>query len=252
MIESRTETNSVSLGAALLHWAAWAPGLNSKAEWQQWALGERMMGTEGIPDVGFLPPMLRRRLSRLSKMALYVAYSCLPVAQPVRMVFASRHGDFGTTYTLLQSITQGEPLSPTAFSMSVHNTSAGYYSIARRDTSASTALASGDDSLESGFLDAASLLCAKRSQQVLLVYADEPLPCQFQRYCSDPFAPHAVALLLSAESGEQSIRLQLDEVDEKEAITEPHALALLRMLIRGESQLRLSTQRVIWRWVYDR
>lgn len=210
------------------------------------------MAAEGVPQVAFLPAIMRRRLSRLSKMALHVAYECWPVAEPVRTVFASRHGDVAIACGLLEAIVRGEPLSPTAFSMSVHNTASGYYSIARADKSASSALAAGADTLEAGFLDAASMLCAGRAQQVMLVCADDRLPACFSSYCNEPTVPYAVALLLSAPTeGGVSLGLELGEQPSAVQVGEPHALSLLRMLLQGRSGLVLSSPRISWHWSSD-
>ena len=70
-------------------WCAWAPGVETKSGWLQWAQNQCEIQSEGAPDVRFVPAMLRRRLSLLSRMALYVANGCLEEQQEMRTIFCS-------------------------------------------------------------------------------------------------------------------------------------------------------------------
>lgn len=117
---------------------------------------------------------MRRRLSPLSKMALKVAHDCAAERDAVRLVFASRHGELRRTTGILDDIVAGEPVSPTAFSLSVLNAMAGVYSIARRDRSPSTAISAGAQTLGYALLEAHAQYAADPSTPVLVVYADEP------------------------------------------------------------------------------
>lgn len=199
----------------------------------------------------FLPAIFRRRLSRLSKMALRVAYNCLgenPV--PMRTVFCSRHGELTRTAELLNSIVAAEALSPTAFSMSVHNTASGLHSIAHQDKSPSSAIASGIDTLESGFLDAAATLHANAETRLILVIADEPPPEPFNRIAGEDVPAYAAAFLLTnSRTAGHNVSLTLDgAVDAAAYPSEPHALSLLRFLLNNEQELTLKTDRLAWTW----
>lgn len=144
------------------------------ARWSSWPAG-----TTTTPDIGFVEPLMRRRLSTLSKMALKVAHDCASEDQAVRLVFASRHGELRRTAGILDDIAAGEPVSPTAFSLSVLNAMAGIYSIARRDRSPSTAIAAGAQTLGYALLEAHAQYAADPSTPVLVVYADEPADERF-------------------------------------------------------------------------
>ena len=91
-----------------------------------WEAHASLEGGVVLPDVGFVEPMLRRRLSPLAKMTLRVAYDCARDVPDVRIVYASRHGELLRTTTMLESLAAKEELSPTLFSMSVLNASAAY------------------------------------------------------------------------------------------------------------------------------
>ena len=196
------------------------------ARWAIW----RADAADDQPDVKFIDPMLRRRLSLLSRMTLKVANDCIHDKPEVRFVFASRHGDLGRTTTLLESLATGEELSPTSFSLSVLNASAGVLSILRRDTSPSTAISATGSSFGFGLLEAASQLAADPSTPVLLVYADEPVPALYDaEYASGP--AHALALLLECDA-----KLAFNCAFEAAAAQtgdEGHSLAFLRTLETG-------------------
>jgi hypothetical protein len=239
-----------SLAMTIEHWAAWAPGVETRPQWQQWAQGNIAISDESSPDVGFLPAMFRRRLSRLSKMMLRVAFECLHNrATPVRTVFCSRHGELPRTTELLNSIVADELLSPTLFSMSVHNTASGLYSIAHANKSASSAIASGSDTLESGFLDATASLHANDASEIMLVIADEPPPEPFKSILKAEAPAYAAAFLLAKSKQNHNITLELDEFSGTGKYSnEPHALSLLRFLINNEQELVLNTDRLTWTW----
>ena len=104
--------------------AAWAPGLTTAEEWAQWAQAPFAIAAGAEPGVKMMPPMLRRRAGPLGKMALEVAYQCLDGRSDVPSVFCSRHGEVARAVDLLTDLAHGEPLSPTAFGMAVHNATA--------------------------------------------------------------------------------------------------------------------------------
>ena len=62
-------------------WAAWAPGLTEKAHWSAFLKAGGDISQDGSPEAGFIPPLLRRRMSRLNRMALTAAFSCCSYTQ---------------------------------------------------------------------------------------------------------------------------------------------------------------------------
>jgi len=193
--------------------------------------------------------MFRRRLSRLSRMALHVAFDCAPPDQSFSTVFCSQHGELTRTLGLLNSIVQREALSPTSFGLSVHNAASGLFAIARADPSPTTSIASGVDTLESGFIHAACALNSGYDSQVLLVVADEPVPPPLEQYGDPSLLPHAAAFLLTGSKSES--RLSLSSRGELATPHhEPHGLALVRFLIRGGTHLEIPTERLTWIWDY--
>jgi hypothetical protein len=170
--------------------AAWAPGIETRDAWLAWAKGNHPIGGTSEPAVRAMTPLLRRRASFLGKMALEVAYQCLGDQRGVPAVFCSRHGESARSVDLLLDLAKLVPLSPTSFSLSVHNATAGLFSIARGEHSNSIALAGGQSTVEHGVIEACGLL-GDGEPQVLLVVYDCPLPTVYQEFedCDEqPFA----------------------------------------------------------------
>src|SRR4051812_6705411 len=101
----------MALTFSILDWKAWTPAHDLQ------------------PDVSVIPAMLRRRLSPIGRAALSVIMPLADSQGAMPLVYVSRHGDLNRTLGLLQDLALGEPLSPTAFSLSVHNATAGLFSI---------------------------------------------------------------------------------------------------------------------------
>ncbi|WP_243302455.1 beta-ketoacyl synthase chain length factor [Geothrix oryzisoli] len=150
----------------------------------------------GPPDVAFLDPLIRRRLSPLGRAMLHCAQRAAGDQGPLPSVFSSRHGEAGRSLPVLEDLAQGLPPSPTQFSMNVHNASAGIWSIARRDPSPSLSLAAGLESFAWGLVEAQAIHAAAPETPVLLVHGDAPLPPLWASFDANPLPLHALALLI--------------------------------------------------------
>jgi hypothetical protein len=203
----------------------------------------------------FLPSLQRRRLSDLSKLALWAAFDCAGPAA-VRTVFASPHGEIQRTQALLANLAAAEPLSPTAFSLSVHNTASGLYSIASNNCEPSTAIAAGADTLALAVVEAAGAL--QHCERVLVVFADEPLPAHYTT-ASRCEMPHALALLLEKSAAgprytlASSATLASDPVLANGAAAasvpaESPALSAIRWLCDERRELHVPGERRGWLW----
>lgn len=225
--------------------AAWAPGLSTPEAWVEWAATPMPIAAQGEPGVKAMAAMQRRRLGQLGKMAMEVAYECMGEHRDIPTVFCSRHGETARAVGLLNDLVRGEPLSPTAFGMSVHNASAGMFSIARADRANHVALAAGTSTLEHSVIDACALL-ADGARMVLLVACDAPLPEVFDSFADRAEQPHAFAWLMVPGDG---LTLQWGATEENEDIGGlPGTLEVLRFFVAGEPQLERVAQRRRWRW----
>ena len=237
---------------------AWAPGLDTAAAWLEWAHGRADMNTAvADPKVAKMPPMLRRRASATGKMALEAAYACLPeqaVPSDLPVIFASRHGECARSVELLQELARHAPLSPTSFSLSVHNANGGLWSIARGDRSNNIAIAAGSSTVEHALIEACGLL-ADGAPQVLLVMADNPPPEVFAAYADCAEQSFAWAWLLQADAdantGERLSLSWTAEDGETASATDvaaPGGLDILRFFLRRDAELTRVAGGRCWRW----
>ncbi|MDN7179846.1 beta-ketoacyl synthase chain length factor [Caballeronia sp. SEWSISQ10-4 2] len=150
-------------------------------------------------DINFIEPIVRRRLSSLSRIALKVAHDCVAERDHVRVVFASRHGELRRTTDILRAISAGEPVSPTAFSLSVLNAMTGIFGIARGDRSPASAISAGAETLGYALLEAHAQFAADPSSPVLVVYADEQADAAYGTI-EDEVQGGALAILLDARA----------------------------------------------------
>jgi len=227
-------------------WQAWAPGLTCAHDWAQWAQDPcDLPSSDAQPDVSFLPAMQRRRLSRLARMVFTVA-TPLAAGQPeMPLVYASRHGETARTFAILKDLASGEPLSPTQFSLSVHNAIIGLWSIQQKDTSEMTALAAEGDGLEHAVLEA-SFLLSEGAPAVLVVVAEDQTPDIYSPWTSDVSFPYAVALLLKPG---RTWQLSLRTADADTPSTKrPHAIELIGALLNGRSAFQHRWESRQWNW----
>lgn len=143
------------------------------------------------PDVSFVPPMERRRLTEVEKAALSVAWRVCPQGESVPVVFASRWGEIGTTLKLMRQLHDEGEMSPAGFSNSVHNAAPGHFSLLTKNRAPYTAIAAGPDSYEMGLLEAST-----HPGKVVFVYAEETTPDYYLPDFEDRQTAHAVALLI--------------------------------------------------------
>jgi hypothetical protein len=190
------------------HWATWPDDLAG--------LPPAGNGVDTpLPTLAAMPPMMRRRVEPLGRMALHVAYACQGEDAALPVIFASRYGDVPRSIALLRQLVDGQTPSPTAFSLSVHNAIGALWSIAGGHTAPYTAIAAGDETVEAAFTEALGLL-ADGAAAVMVICYDEPLPAPYDVYAGHPDLPHAWACRLRLTDG-PGISLASRQADPGEA-----------------------------------
>jgi Beta-ketoacyl synthase, N-terminal domain len=234
---------------SITRWQAWTPGIKQAEDWQAWLSGELPPLPDEQPDVSYLPGLLRRRLDRFGRMALTTAWPCAQGLDAVRYVFASRHGALNRTVELLVALADNNLLSPTMFTLSVHNSVPGLFAIARGDRSPATAMAAGADTLGLSILEAASMI-AESGAPVLLTYADDALPDPFRGLVSETgVRPFAISLLLAAASGEPA-RCHLEYQAHPSASEQSQEHSLIQFLSEEVDRIELGVHQK-WRLERD-
>ncbi|MBE8715864.1 3-oxoacyl-ACP synthase [Cellvibrio sp. KB43] len=247
-MDGNNNGKSIMMNVRISRCVAWAPNLSTDADWQAWSRGERALQGDDTPRAQRVPAMLRRRLTRWGRLALEVAGELTEsLAADTPIIFSSRHGDTHRTETLLTDLANCEPLSPTAFSLSVHNAPLGLYTIVEKITSPSLAVAAGRETFAHAWLEAYTWL-QQGASQVLLVHADELLADFFRPDTDEQDAPLALALLLTADEG-SAVSLRFDALDQRTlSDTQAQPLAFLQWWYSEAPALRWCGDRLCWQW----
>jgi Beta-ketoacyl synthase, N-terminal domain len=217
-------------------------------DWRTWLNGGLSPSPEDQPDVSFLPGLLRRRLDRLGRMALYTAWPCAEGLDSIQYIFASRYGDMNRTVELLTALANEDTLSPTLFTLSVHNNVAGLFAIARGDRSAATAMAAGADTLVLSILEGANMI-AEGAKHVVVTYADDLVPDIYREFVTeDTMHPFAISLLLTPVN-EVPLRCRMGRYTGSITQQQSSETALIRFLSEDATGVVLGTNQT---WQLER
>jgi len=202
-----------------------------------------------LPVLHWVPPMQRRRLSIFNRIALYAAYETGHNEGELAVVFSSRHGDLHKTSALLDTLANNESLSPTAFSMSVHNASAGLLSIFTGNHAASNTISAGRDSFFMALVDAYARISSGVCDKVLVIHCDQALPKEYLCFQDEQQIDHAVSFVMS-KNGDGAV-VSLDMARKKNYSDEffdlPQALAFVDVLLNKSSAATIQGVHSDWK-----
>ncbi len=194
-----------------------------------------------------IPLMLRRRLSPLAKDVFCAIINCIGNNKNIPVLFSSSHGELAKSFKMMEELEQGEGISPTAFSLSVHNAIAGLFSIVYKNKLSYTVIAPGEEGIAVAFIEALGVL-SEGAENTLVVMYDEPL---LDFYTSTPFKistkeSGVVALLISKSGPGISLSLNYSPKigdDGEHAVQIP---MLLNFLNGNEKELIINLTRHSW------
>lgn len=143
-----------------------------------------------LPSPGLLPAAERRRSGAIVKLSLAVGLEAVESAalDPADLpsVFSSSGSDGENCHAICEMLaSQDRQISPTRFHNSVHNTAAGYWSIATGAMTASSVLGAFDASFAAGLLEGLTQVVVDGTRTVLLacdtaypepLYSARPIP----------------------------------------------------------------------------
>ncbi|MCP5079052.1 MAG: beta-ketoacyl synthase chain length factor [Psychromonas sp.] len=233
------------------NWLALSPGLATQEEWINWSENNHQWPKE-LPPVtaSLIKPMMRRRMSSLSKLALQAALKLSAEVAIDYIVFSSRHGELTRTATLISDIVQGEDASPMAFSQSVHNTAAGLFTINANRPTPVTSIAAVESTLHHALIEATIYIKENPKHCVLVVDFDEPLPELYEKYESSissekPYQGYAFAALLS-----DGDKFQLSWNKSTQPVTAqlPQTFSVIDFLLQEKQKNTISDTRLSWNW----
>lgn len=217
-------------------------------KWSTWPPVDKV--SESQKEVlSSIPAMLRRRLTPLAKIVFCATIPCMR-DNSLPTIFSSTHGELAKSFNMMEMIEAGEEISPTAFSLSVHNAIAGLFSMAYKNKMQSTVVAPGEEGIAAAFIEAIGLL-NEGEKEVLVILYDEPLVAF---YPSKPFqlstdTSCALALRLSKKGiGGTPMRFSNQQREGNDG-EQPLQIPLLIDFLTGQQQqLHINTPRHSWCW----
>lgn len=222
-------------------WRAWAPGISSA--------DNRLIKSADISVATEVPKLLNRRLSPLARAVFNVAKPCLEDRKALPVVFSSAHGEICKSLEMLKTIQAGQELSPTAFSLSVHNAIAGLFSIAFKINKEITVLAPGQEGIAPAFVEAVGLL-HEGEEEVLVILYDEPIA---DFYPIAPFNlnaafPCVLGFRLALGGDGLALRLCRSMQSRDDGEHPVQLLALINFLLTDKRSISLGNQNHSWTW----
>ncbi len=199
--------------------------------------------------LSFVPGMLKRRLSPLARIVFCAACQCVDEEKNHPTVFSSTHGELAKSFKMMEMIERGEEISPTAFSLSVHNSIAGLFAMAYKNKRQSVVVAPGEEGLSAAFIEATGLL-QEGEDEVLIVLYDEPLEAFY------PSAPYklstdnsrAIALRVGKTGSGIPLRISIRPIEGDDG-EQPLQVPLMTQFLSGsQKKLIIQTPRHSWCW----
>ncbi len=196
-----------------------APGMPTWQEARPVLAGEEVYQFAELDKYkpGSLPPNERRRATQLVRLAFRAAENAVEhstmAVENLATVFSSSGGDYPIIDQICTALAKEDrAVSPTQFHNSVHNSAAGYWSIAVGSTQPSNSLSAYDYSFSQGMIEAAGMVLVDGLDTLLAVYdICPPTRLQKKREIMQDFG---MALVLSKDKSDGSVELNLELLDE--------------------------------------
>lgn len=191
-----------------------------------------------------------RRMSELTRVSVDLALKVSGGKNIDHIVFSSRHGELSNSTELLSMMAEGEILSPTLFSQSVHNTAVGVYSVLAKNRAATTAVAAGANSFHMGLISSYAFLQKHPQANVLYICADQLIPDAFSASVKEENRVYALAVVLNLRS--QGCSMQLSQENFK-SVAEPikalQAVSFLKWFFSPQAQsTKIEAEGFVWNW----
>lgn len=231
----------------LTDWQARAPGLSDPAHWLDWARSTGEIDSAAPQGkLTALPMMTARRLSSGSKLAVECGLSMLKNHAIDAVLYTSRHGELERNYRILEALAKQQPVSPTDFALSVHNSAVGNLTIVAQQPIVSSSLSAGKDTFQQGLLEVVSLLQAGY-KRVLMVDFDGAVPAFYHHDLQASMPTWAYAAAFVFEAGTQLSCTTRAGGDEAETGL-PQSLTFLRHYLNQDREFTVSGEVAQWCW----
>lgn len=217
----------------------------------EFSSAEEWAARAGLPDPALkpercahLPMMQARRLKPGSRMAADLGYELLS-CDPDFIVFSSRHGELERNFSILDALAHDADVSPTDFSMSVHNAAAGILTVVAGRKIPLSSVSAGTDSFVQALFEGMAALQDHR--RVLIVDFDGAIPEFFMRDLPQdtPRFPYAAGLIIE-RGADWSVAPAAAQEPQTPDDPWPQSLSFMRHLIKGEREFAVNGEFGLW------
>jgi hypothetical protein len=197
---------------------------------------------------------MRRRLSPLAKAVFHTVSHCLAPNEQIPIIFSSVNGEIQRTFNQLGDMCAGNGVSPTSFSLSVHNAIAGQLSIALNNQAPMLAIAPTAQGALPALLEAAGWLHDNPANDIVVVLFDEPLPTLIEHFDRRQIATESLALRLSRQSPcrESITREDCSPTDMRTDTCSPASIADIAQFLQTQTAEPLTLCQTTARWQWSR
>ena len=220
----------------------------SLKNWLAWGIGElsdldNLSNIKnGVPNLDGISVMVKRRMPKLSKYIHALTQDIAISDRNIPTVFASKNAELTRSFKIIRSL--DADVSPTQFSMSVHNAIAGLLSVISQDDSKYIVIDSLSGILETALIEATSLLTEHNCVKV--IYFDEDLPTELTESTSECNQP--IVLLLVIEKGtEISLSSEANILNIKPCKEDFKQLVMF--LNKQKNTYHSTNKRLCWNWI---
>lgn len=233
----------------LCHWHALSPHLSDESAWISWdGCLKKTEANPSSPEIKLIPMLQARRMSNACKLACEVALNLLKKTNDKidAAVFVSQHSELARSTKIIESIIQNQAVSPTDFSMSVHNTAAGLASILSKNEIEISSVCAGTDSFQQGLFEVQSFF-AQGAKKVMLLDFDDKVPEIYNTGDLFNFPPYACGFIISNENEYHC--LTKEKNTPSMAINSPQSLQLLKNHLENHNTFSINSTDHHWLWV---
>lgn len=198
-------------------------GVSNKNEQTHWVQQDlKLYNDLPLGKLSYIPMMQARRMSKATSLACESFLSLLNEQSIDAAVFLSEHGELERSHKILDAINQNKSISPTDFSMSVHNVAAGLSTILSQKNIEVSSISAGQDGLFQALFEIKVLL-ESGAKNVLLVAFDGNIPEFYYDYGIQNEPLYAMTMLF--EKGNDWL-IQLNNIPMTEIMAVPLPIQL--------------------------
>ncbi|MGN1282029.1 MAG: beta-ketoacyl synthase chain length factor [Succinivibrio sp.] len=222
-------------------------GFTSNEDFVKLKKGELTADRNAVnPKPKNIPMMTARRLSPGCRMAVDLGLELIKIHPDIdAVIYSSDTGEQEHNFKVLDALAQKMPCSPTDFSMSVHNTAVGNFTILSKLKIPSSSISAGADSFMMALSDAWSFLQTSYKKILLVDYCVQ-MPEFYSYYLDEnyPKFPYATGFILSRGND-----VTVETVSERHDLKffEPLSLEFLINYLADNHSFSLNGQRLKWK-----